>query len=486
MTNAIVAKGAQTRVITIALVSLLGACSEAAMPSFSPPTTFPNRLVVERWQPGQEATDDTGVVLESSVTRFSATRILRDTATGRFFSVVSAAEPVWPATYPGNTAYFDGTSHKLTYRLDGKWVTKSNPADPTLIPDRDLAAPFHQEVANELAQGLYVTDHSGVACSAGTCGRLVKTESIERPALDLGFMSLPWVDGANARRTEVLFDLATNMIVERKTLLNGTQIERFRVICFDLPGSLRPCPADFYIDEISSEASVASHWRLAEPSGNFANTKAGGPAGTAVGTVSRAVAGALGADQDAALKLNGGMVEIPHATSLEPASLTLEAWVKTDTLADAYPVLEKWSAGVAVTTTRSSDPNLPLSGSGYGLRIASGGALIGFVLNGAGRLDASSPAGAISQGAWTHVAMTSMSSGRIELFVNGERVAVSGSSLQRAIGSAPLRLGGTGGPAALAVRANGLTVDEVSIRSEAVQDYEIREDWATGRGEALI
>lgn len=441
---------------------------------------------MERWQPSQEATDDTGAVLEASFMRFSASRILRTEATGPFYVVVSAAKPVWPATYPGNTAHFDGSSYHLSYRLKDEWISRSSPADPSLVPDRDLTAPFHHEVARELNDGLYVADPDPVPCASGSCGRLVKVESIERPALGAGLMSLPWRDGPNQRRTEILFDVTTDLIVERKTLLNGSLIERFQVTCFTLPGSGRPCPPDFYIDEILSEGSVVSHWRLAEPVGAFANSVPGAPTGTPVGTVERAAPGALGPDQDASLRLVDGMVEIGHASSLEPPALTVAAWVKTEDLTESYPVLEKWSTSVALNTTRSSDLDLPLRGAGYGLRISSGGVLTGFVLNGAGRLDASSPAGAVTSGVWTHIALTHASSGRIELYVDGTRVAVSGSTLQRSSSSAPLRLGGTGGPSALSVRAHGLMIDEVTLRSEAAPDYEIREDWATGRGEYLI
>lgn len=74
----------------------------------------------------------------------------------------------------------------------------------------------------------------------------------------------------------------------------------------------------------------AAYWRLSEASGPTAADSVGANHGDYLGTPTYAVAGALAADANTAVRFNGGeMVRVADAAALKPsAAMTAEAWVR--------------------------------------------------------------------------------------------------------------------------------------------------------------
>jgi hypothetical protein len=179
-----------------------------------------------------------------------------------------------------------------------------------------------------------------------------------------------------------------------------------------------------------------------------------------------------------AFYLNGSNadVQIPYSTSLQPASVTVEAWVKLDALASpvaAYPGLQ-----YIVFKQNSRGGNF----EGYDLeknRI-NGQDVFRFQVTSAGGVQVPAASVTVPQpGTWYHLAGTyDSSSGYVNLYVNGvlEGSAYAGFPLD--YGTLPVFIGTTG-VAGWDGRVQG-AVDEVSIYSRALSSNEIASIYNAG------
>ena len=105
-----------------------------------------------------------------------------------------------------------------------------------------------------------------------------------------------------------------------------------------------PAPASPYSDAVLATAGVASYHRLAESSGTVACDSAGSSSGAYTGGYRLGEPGAVAGDGERAVAFNGvsGYVRIPTSSSLTPSSqLTLETWVKPDSVWSSQTVLRK-------------------------------------------------------------------------------------------------------------------------------------------------
>jgi hypothetical protein len=94
-----------------------------------------------------------------------------------------------------------------------------------------------------------------------------------------------------------------------------------------------PPSAPSYRSAVLADAPTG-YWRLGEPSGTAATDTTGAHKGTYQGTTSLGRTSLIPSQTDTALGLNGTStrVRIPHATALNPARFSVEAWVRPDTL----------------------------------------------------------------------------------------------------------------------------------------------------------
>ncbi len=103
-----------------------------------------------------------------------------------------------------------------------------------------------------------------------------------------------------------------------------------------------PVPASTYSDTVSATSGLVAYHRLGETSGTAACDSAGANTGGYSGGYRLGEAGAEGGT--AAVSLNGssGVVRIASSSTLNPASrLTLEAWVKPNTVSPSQTVVRK-------------------------------------------------------------------------------------------------------------------------------------------------
>ena len=98
-----------------------------------------------------------------------------------------------------------------------------------------------------------------------------------------------------------------------------------------------------YSGLVAGTAGLAGYWRLGEASGPVACATAGpngsySPSGAALGQ-----SGAPAGDPDTSVGLNGttGYVSVPDAPALDPARLTLEAWVRPTSVAGSQSIARK-------------------------------------------------------------------------------------------------------------------------------------------------
>lgn len=161
-------------------------------------------------------------------------------------------------------------------------------------------------------------------------------------------------------------------------------------------------------------ADLAGWWRFDECSGALAADASGlGNDGSLQGQVAFTTDAVLGC----ALDFTGddGGVVVAHDPSLEPASGTIEAWIKIDSLHDADIVRK--------TTNLWVRRDIAGGFSVYGLRINANGSAIAFVGNDDPDAPgtwtfAISPAGSITTGVWHHLAMR-WDGNAVAIFVDG-------------------------------------------------------------------
>jgi len=136
-----------------------------------------------------------------------------------------------------------------------------------------------------------------------------------------------------------------------------------------LPGNFGPSTVG---QELEVPAGLVGWWRFAEAGGSLAADSSGqGNGGTLVGSAFFDLDPMLGSALE--VREASGGVKIPHDSSLEPPTGTIEAWVKVDSRQDSDVVVKvtrlmvrtNWSGWFAV----------------YGLHLLKNGAVEGFVAN---------------------------------------------------------------------------------------------------------
>lgn len=101
--------------------------------------------------------------------------------------------------------------------------------------------------------------------------------------------------------------------------------------------------ASFYRAQVMSDGPVA-YWRLGETSGTAAIDETATVNGTYAGGYTRGVAGALAADTDRAVDLNGisGRISVPNVAALNLTSqVSIEAWVNPDSVTGTRWIVNK-------------------------------------------------------------------------------------------------------------------------------------------------
>jgi predicted ribosomally synthesized peptide with SipW-like signal peptide len=160
-----------------------------------------------------------------------------------------------------------------------------------------------------------------------------------------------------------------------------------------------------YRDAVLNTSGLVSYWRLGESSDPTAADATGANSGSYQGGVTLGAGGALN-EPDTAVSFDGGSayVDVPDAASLQPAQISVEAWVKAGSGLADYGT-------VAMKTTDGSWTD------GYGLYWAGGS--IWFFVN---HWSDSAVSTAINYDEWTHVVGTYDGSD-LRLYVNGTEVA---------------------------------------------------------------
>ncbi len=160
-----------------------------------------------------------------------------------------------------------------------------------------------------------------------------------------------------------------------------------------------------------------------------------------------------------ALRFDGSddYVEVPHSDGLNPAAMTIAAWIKADTWATEY-----WEGVVVSKDDWESDVR------GYTLRTGENGRL-SFALPIDGTWEQALSGQVMSTGTWVHVAGT-YDGNTIKVFVNGTEQASTPASGSFVASSYPLNIGRS--PYATNRLFDG-TIDDVVIYNRALSEEEI-------------
>jgi hypothetical protein len=118
-----------------------------------------------------------------------------------------------------------------------------------------------------------------------------------------------------------------------------------------------------YRDAVLHTSGLVSYWRLGESTGPTANDSNGANTGSYQDGVTLGTAGALN-EPDTAASFDGvgGHVDVPDAASLQPAQISVEAWVKGEAKLQNYDSVlmkakdDSWSDGYGLYWT--SDGNI--------------------------------------------------------------------------------------------------------------------------------
>ncbi|OGO54947.1 MAG: hypothetical protein A2V85_11230 [Chloroflexi bacterium RBG_16_72_14] len=136
--------------------------------------------------------------------------------------------------------------------------------------------------------------------------------------------------------------------------------------------SMTTPPVSSYPDTVVADGPVA-YWRLGETAGIVANDTVGTRSGWYGGTLTRGVTGALAADDDGAVSLDGasGYVGVPSSSAprLGNGPLSVEFWVKRKSATGTHPVIDAGPGAYQITFS-SSTGKLTVSRNGGGIIVA--------------------------------------------------------------------------------------------------------------------
>jgi RHS repeat-associated protein len=210
-----------------------------------------------------------------------------------------------------------------------------------------------------------------------------------------------------------------------------------------------PSPARIYAGAVLSD-KPAAYWQLDETSGTVAHdASANHLDGTYNSSVTLGAPGAIPQDPDTAAQFETGYaaITVPDSPALDPARLTIEAWVNSD----------QGNDGAVVMKTSSNQLN-----DGYGIYYNAYNAAIYFFLNAFGGQKSVTVAAPVPMGKWTYVVAT-YDGTAARLYVNGKPAASTPYSGPIVQSSQPLLIGS--GPGTSPWRGS---LDEVAIYDTAL------------------
>lgn len=230
-----------------------------------------------------------------------------------------------------------------------------------------------------------------------------------------------------------------------------------------------PTAADAaYRDTVAATPDLASHWRLGEPSGStsaFDETLLQN--GTYAGTPVLGAAGALTADANTALTIDGAgdTFSAPDRAEYDVNGFTVELWVKLN----AYGDTTQYRAIAEKGYTAAQRNWLIALGSNANGQLTYG---FGDGTTNIGRRSV----GSLSVGTWTHVAFTHVPGSKIQLYLNGVLDSELATTATPVTSTAPIELGDNGEGIAVA----SASYDELAVYRRALTASEISAHYAAG------
>lgn len=218
-----------------------------------------------------------------------------------------------------------------------------------------------------------------------------------------------------------------------------------------------------------------AYWRLAETSGTVVrDATANGVQGSYMGGVALGQPGAMPADANTSIGLNGTTGRVAFGDVFDfsgKAAFTLEAWVRPD-------VIDTWHRRIFNKEEKDG------LGRWQGYRMAVNSSSLGLYCqrwsDGANTQVYLSPA-QLTLGRWYHVACT-YDGATLRLYVNGSQVMAKASSLVVAATSAPLTVGSFTNGGSASFWSGGL--DEVAVYGRALSAAEVASHLNASRGSA--
>jgi hypothetical protein len=203
-----------------------------------------------------------------------------------------------------------------------------------------------------------------------------------------------------------------------------------------------------------------SYWRLDESSGTSAVDWEHANNGSYVGSPTLGLPGALAGDADSAVSFNGTTqyVTVPYSAALNPATFSVEAWVKP-------------TGGVGTYRGVMASRSFP---NGWVLYAGSNNLWQFWVNNGTGMLSVSG--GAVALNAWTHLVGT-VSGTAVRLYVNGILVGSGTVTSYQPQTTRPLTIG-QGEPGS-GFFFQGL-IDEPAVYGNALTTTQVQNDYLLG------
>jgi PKD repeat protein len=220
-----------------------------------------------------------------------------------------------------------------------------------------------------------------------------------------------------------------------------------------------------YAATVAADGPV-SHWRLGETSGSVAADQMGRNPGTYKAGATLGAPGALPADPDPAVALNGstGYISVPNAATLNPTdNFSVEAWARPVALSGITQ---------AVVHKGGSTGNSVWQ---YRIGLTSGNKWRGTVYVGTNAITVTDP-GTPTVTAWTHLVMTASQS-RLILYVNGRSVATASFTGAVNTNAGILAIGRTGAASSDYFRGS---IDEAAIYPVALTGAQVANHYAVG------
>ncbi|MEX2185504.1 MAG: Ig-like domain-containing protein [Pirellulales bacterium] len=235
-------------------------------------------------------------------------------------------------------------------------------------------------------------------------------------------------------------------------------LEQGTTLVVDHPGSRFAV----YADAVRADNPIG-YWRLGETTGDVAADETEGHPGQYTGNILRGQSGALAADANTSITLDGsgGVILVPHDAAFDTTELTVEAWIRPQTGIGLYDAV--------VTKTTSSAWT-----DGYGLYASSSGNIVFFV-NDYSSKSISVP---VPRDEWQHIVGT-FDGGTLRLYRNGVLAASRGLSESIVHSIAALRIG-QGEASSSYTWTGGL--DEVAIYGHALSAAAIEDHYNAAIG----